>query len=172
MDMSQEKAAGSKKNKWLLGLGIGCGALVIIVIVVFVGGYFFFIKDIDLGFKDSVRNVKELTVRYGRVEDYGRHRPDPAGADGEARGFPQSARHGGPDPRTRGLVRAVERRLRKSLAAIKRGLGVVPLVAEYFVTRSRALLDAGMGMGEYSYLYIIAYACWLKKPLEDGPGVR
>ena len=56
MDMSQEKAAGSK-NKWLLGLGIGCGALVIIVIVVFVGGYFF-IKNMTLGFKESVRKSR------------------------------------------------------------------------------------------------------------------
>ncbi len=169
MDMSQEKPAGSK-NKWLLGLGIGCGALVVLVIIVFVGGYFL-IKNMTLGFKDSVRNVKELTVRYGRVEDY---RPEPGGAIGADRleAFLKA----------RDLAAPVRRKLevsfeqltgdRKSLAAIKRGLEVVPTVAEYFVIRSQSLLDAGMGMGEYSYIYIVAYACWLKKPLEDGPGVR
>ncbi len=169
MDMSQEKKAGSK-NKWLLGLGIGCGALVVIVIIVFVGGYFL-IKNMTLGFKDSESNLNELTARYGRAEDFC---PDPSGAVGSDRL--------GVFLRARELAAPARKKLeasfgqlsrdKKSLAAIRDGLGVVPLIAGYFKERSRALLDAGMGMGEYYYLYIIVYESWLKKPPEDGPGVR
>jgi hypothetical protein len=169
MDMSQEKPGGSK-NKWLLGLGIGCGALVIIVIVVFVGGYFL-IKNMTLGFKESESKLSELTARYGRVEDY---RPDPAGAIGPDRLEIFLKARDMAAPSRRKLEVSFEQLTRdgKSFAAIRRGLGLIPLVADYFKARSQSLLDAGMGMGEYYFIYVVVYESWLKKPLEDGPGVR
>jgi len=61
---------------------------------------------------------------------------------------------------------------RRSFAAIRRGLGVIPQVADYLRARNEALLDAGMGMGEYFFIYVIAYESYLKKPMDDGPGFR
>jgi hypothetical protein len=61
---------------------------------------------------------------------------------------------------------------RRSFAAIRRGLGVIPQVADYLRARNQALLDAGMGMGEYYFIYVIVYESYLKKPMDDGPGFR
>lgn len=169
MDMSQEKAAGTK-NKWLLGLGIGCGALAVIVIAVFIGGYFI-VKNVAVGFKESESKLNELTARYGRAEDFC---PDPSGAVGPDRleAFLRARAAAAPARQKLEASFGQLTRDRKSLAAIRDGLGIVPLVAGYFKERSQALLDAGLGVGEYYYLYIIVYDSWLKKPPEDGPAVR
>ncbi len=33
-----------------------------------------------------------------------------------------------------------------------------------------AMLEARMGMGEYSYVYVLAYNVWLGHPMAEGPG--
>jgi hypothetical protein len=55
------------------------------------------------------------------------------------------------------------------LTKIKTGLELVPLMAEFIKIRTQALLDEGMGMGEYYYLYVIVYYSWLGKSPADGP---
>jgi hypothetical protein len=52
---------------------------------------------------------------------------------------------------------------------VKLGFGLVPQLAEFMKFRNQALLDAEMGMGEYFYIYAIAYFSWLEKLPEDGP---
>jgi len=42
-------------------------------------------------------------------------------------------------------------------------LGIIPLMAEFVKTRNQALLDAGMGMGEYYFIYVVVYYPWLGK---------
>ena len=42
-------------------------------------------------------------------------------------------------------------------------------IAEFMKGRNQALLDAGMGMGEYYYIYVIGYFSWLGKHPGDGP---
>jgi hypothetical protein len=34
--------------------------------------------------------------------------------------------------------------------------------------RNRALLDAGMGLGEYTWLYWLVYHAWLGRPVDDS----
>ena len=106
-------------------------------------------------------------MRYGRVEDY---RPEPAGAIGADRleAFLKA----------RDMAAPVRRKLevsfeqltgdRKSLAAIKRGLGVVPLIAEYFVTRSEIASRRRHGNGRV-LLYLYRRLCLLA---EKAPGRR
>ena len=45
---------------------------------------------------------------------------------------------------------------------------MVPQVAEFLKVRNQSLLDTGMGLGEYYYIYIHAYYLWLDKPMLDG----
>jgi len=46
---------------------------------------------------------------------------------------------------------------------------VMPQTMRYLNRRSEALLEVGMGLGEYLYLYTVAYPCWLGTPVDDGP---
>ena len=51
MEQVKTKSSSSTK-KWLIGCGIGCGAILLIVIILVMGG-FFFIRNIVEGFKSS-----------------------------------------------------------------------------------------------------------------------
>jgi hypothetical protein len=55
------------------------------------------------------------------------------------------------------------------LGIIRRGMGAIPRMAEYYSTRNYTLLNEGMSLGEYYYIYVIAYYSYLGRLPEDGP---
>jgi hypothetical protein len=53
------------------------------------------------------------------------------------------------------------------------GLGsIISPMGEYVTLRNRALLDRQMGLGEYIYIYSLAYYSWLGGSPGDGPEIR
>ena len=176
-----EMAPKKSPNKWLIGLGIGCGGALIIVIVLVIAGYFLF-RNTTQGFRESDSLMRSLTAQYGRIEDYC---PDPGGANDAGRlevflsvrdaAAPARAkveesldillktREGG-SPQGRGPKNIFQ--------AVRTGLEMVPKISDFMKSRAQALLDKKMGAGEYYYLYVIAYHSWLKKPLIDGAGFQ
>jgi hypothetical protein len=175
--MNETKSSKST-NKWLLGCGIGCGVVVFILVILGVGGYFF-VKNIVQGFKDSEAIMDSLTAKYGKIKEYC---PDPEGAIRPERleAFLSVRR----------AFASVRQQVEKSFeilskgksaneikikspqnvfSMVKLGFGVVPQIADFFKSRNQALMDAGMGMGEYYFIYVVAYYSWLKKTPEDGP---
>ena len=58
---------------------------------------------------------------------------------------------------------------RNVLRMIRLGVGIIPEIAGFFKSRNQALLNNGMGLGEYYYIYVVAYYSWLGKSPEDGP---
>jgi hypothetical protein len=169
MEMSPEKPVNSKKP-WLVGLGIGCGAIIVIVIVIFIGGYYF-VKNVTRGFKDSEKIITALQTKYGKVMDFA---PDPSGAVAPDRmeAFLKVRESTAPvRARLEETLGELSKR-EKSLSAVRYGIGMVPQMAEYFRARGQALMDSGMGLGEYYYIYATAYFSWLKKSPEDGTGVN
>jgi len=168
----------STASKWLIGCGIGCGVVIIIAILVGVGGYFF-IKNIVSGFEETEAIMDTLTERYGKTGDF---YPDPDGGIRRERlEVFMAVRDSTIQVRER-LERAMNILSDRSgegqfeeqpsphvLTKIKTGIELVPLMAEFVKTRTQALLDEEMGMGEYYYLYVIAYYSWLGKSPVDGP---
>jgi hypothetical protein len=169
MEMKRGNSSSSK-SKWLVGAGIGCGAIIIIIVLLFIGGYFF-VKNMTRGFKESESKMNELAVKYGRIEEFC---PNPSGAIGPDRLEAFLKAREAVAPNRQRLETSFEQltKDRRSFAAIRRGLGVIPQVADYLRARNQALLDAGMGMGEYYFIYVIVYESYLKKPMDDGPGFR
>ena len=174
MDPNQTGRSSSTK-KWLIGCGIGCGAILVIAALL-VTGAFFFVRNLVEGFKDSEALLETLTERYGRITEFC---PQPEGAlpadriaaflkareatdevrDKIARSITLLEDEGGEiDVETKGNV----------FQKLKMVFGLIPQVADFFKARNQALLDVEMGMGEYYYIYAIAYFSWLKKPLADG----
>ncbi len=165
MEMSPEKPASSKKP-WLIGLGIGCGGIIVIVILLFVGG-FYFVKNISRGFKDSEQITAALEAKFGKPAEF---TPDPSGAVPPDRieTFLKVREITAPARKVlEGTLGELAKR-EKSLSAIRYGIGMVPQMAEFSRARSQALMDSGMGLGEYQYIYAVAYFSWLKKAPEDG----
>jgi hypothetical protein len=179
--MDPNKPGTSTTKKWLIGCGIGCGVIIVIVALLVIGGVVY-IKNIVKGFEDSEAIMSVLTDRYGRITEYcpeldGTIRPDRIEAFLKAREFMIVEREkleksisilsegdwgGEIDVESSGNV----------FQKIKIGFGLIPKIADFFKARNQALLDEGMGMGEYYYLYMITYYSWLQKPIIDGPDIK
>jgi hypothetical protein len=177
MEMTPKKPA----NKWLIGLGIGCGGVVVIVILLVIGGYFL-VRNATRGFRESDELMKSLTAKYGRLEDYC---PDPAGAipagrlenflavrDATASVRAQLEESLESLAKTRDAGEGRDRSAGTVFQALKTGAGMVPQISDFLKSRAQALLAKDMGPGEYNYLYVIAYYSWLKKKPMDGAGFQ
>ena len=61
-------------------------------------------------------------------------------------------------------------RLKSVFQVMGSGVGMAQDIGHLFEARNQALLDKGMGIGEYTYIYILAYYSWLGHSPDDGPG--
>jgi len=172
-----EPKKSSSTKKWLIGCGIGCGAVVIIIIILVVGGVFF-VKNMVNSFEESEDILKELIEKYGEIDDYS---PSPSGdikrnrmeAFLKAREMLQTEINdlekiidilSGEDTQKQ----IEEQESAGVFKKIRTGIGLIPKIAEFLKKRNQALIKVKMGIGEYYYIYTIAYYCWLDKPITDG----
>lgn len=54
--------------------------------------------------------------------------------------------------------------LKQAFSTTRSMMGVGPLIGRLYETRNAALLDAGMGLGEYTYIFVVAYRDRLLEP--------
>ncbi len=174
MDTNQIGRSNTTK-KWFVGCGIGCGAILLIAALLATGA-FLFVRNLVEGFKDSEALLETLTERYGRITEFC---PQPEGAIPadrleafiEARRATDEIREKVTHTISLLEEKGEEIDIEKSanvFQKLKMGFGLIPQIADYFKARNQALLDVGMGMGEYYYIYAIVYFAWLEKPLADG----
>lgn len=161
--------AGAAK-KWVVGCGIGCGLMVIIA-----GGIgtcaYVSVKKIADGAEGMEEGFETLDAAYGgvgefvpeadgairaeRMEVFLDVREDLVAARSELGGMLETLDEDGP-----GNV----------LDKIKAGMGFIPGIFRFTNERNQVLIDRGMGLGEYTHIYTVAYYSWLEKPVSDGPG--
>lgn len=167
----------STASKWLIGCGIGCAVVILLIVFAGVGG-FFFVKNIVKGFEETDAIADVLNERYGSIKDFC---PDPGGAIGPERveAFLYVRNSMGPaKKKLESSIIILSDEERESqfkeesspgvLTKIKTGLGIIPLIAEFYTGRNQALLDAEMGLGEYYFIYAVSYYSWLGKSPGDG----
>ena len=176
--METHQQGSDTKRKWLIGCGIGCGAVLIIVVLLVAGGFFFF-KNLVRNFEESDRIMEQVIIKYGQITDFS---PDPEGQIRPARMEAFLAVQDSSAVERDTLEESMEILFRnaeeleagdksagKILQTIGKGFSLIPQMARFFSSRSQALLDSGMGMGEYLFIYSVAYYSWLGKPPGDGP---
>jgi len=153
------------------------------VIVIALGGVgYLLVRDTVQNFRNTIDSFERLEKEYGRVQDY---IPSSTGIVDERR------------LETFTIVREELATARKEmetavqaltdrvdeiedgsagfwriLGVVGKGMGALPQMAEYFKTRNEILIDRGMGLGEYFYLYTVVYYSWLQKSPGDGPPFR
>ncbi len=171
-----KRSSSSSTKKWLIGCGIGCGAIALIVIILVMSG-FFFIRNIVQDFRSSDELMDTLVETFGEIEEYS---PSPNGAIEPQRLEAFLAVREVMTPVREGLEQSLrilqesddegpgEEERRSVFKKIKTGFGLISQIADFHRARIQALLDAGMGMGEYYYLYTVSYYSWLGKPILDG----
>ena len=160
--------AGAGK-KWFIGCGIGCGLVVLVMVGVGTVGYF---------------GVKRFADRAGRIEatfetmdaEYGHPSEFVPGIDGRipagrmevflaVRDDMQEVQQ-----EVSGLFRTLDGTDEAGvIAKAKAGMKFIPSLLIFIEERNRIMLDNGMGVGEYQYIYSLAYYGLLGKDPSDGP---
>jgi len=166
----------STATKWIVGCSIGCGALILLMVALSAGTYFA-VRDVVEDVQESKAAMEALTERYGRVSDF----------TPEAGGVIEPARME-VFLRARDAMMPFRTELAESLSVLgdaqesgedassgsfmqkmRAGLNLLPGIFAFHTHRSEALLEAGMGLGEYRYIYVMAYYSWLARSPADGP---
>jgi hypothetical protein len=168
-----------KLSKWLMGCGIGCAVVLILVIGFCAVG----VRFMSQQFKEvgaAARSQGELLEKYGETESFV-PRPDGSIPADRMEVF-LSVRENLQEPQ--GEVEALvadfppdellreEKSFRKLFKVLQSIVDLMKPIMGYVDARNDALLEAEMGLGEYVYIYSLAYHSWLGRPLEDGPVFR
>jgi hypothetical protein len=168
------------KNNWLLGCGIGCLAVIVISVL---GGVLLFNtgKKVVARFEELGDSQRALADRYGEVADYV---PPADGVLPSARveiflRVQETLTETGRELVGHGrALQDLEHQKGKGIGpgGILRGIrGVVGIgryAAAYLQERNEALMAAGMGLGEYTYLYVLGYHSWLGRDFDPTFGDR
>jgi TonB family protein len=170
--------AMSTTQKWLTGCGIGCAALILLVVGLVTSGVLF-VRSRFQPLQEASESRKAIVAALGTAESYV---PPANGAIAPERmeAF-LIVRDALKDAQTR-LSQGLDNfdpeqlgRRQQSFGAVLRILNdlsnVIVPIGEYMTRRNQVLLDKRMGLGEYAYIYTIAYHSWLGHPPEEGPTI-
>jgi len=160
--------AGTGK-KWFLGCGIGCGMMLLIGGGVGTCGYFQVKKIIDQaeGIEEKSAAVE---ARFGDPADFvpaadGTISPDRLEVFLSFRDDMAPTRVAASDL----LLVLDDEGKGNFIAKAKAGMGLIPSLIGFIGLRNEALLENGMGVGEYQNIYVLSYYILLEKDLSDGP---
>lgn len=165
--------------KWVVGCGIGCVA-VLLIVAVLGGGSFYFLRGVARELEETQRGMDAVTERFGRPAEF---RPAPDGR------IPPERIEAFLDVREAMAENRSELERRFSLfqegegsdgdegsggmvGKIRAGFALPQQLMGFFTARAEALLEHEMGLGEYYYIYSLAYYSWLGNSLSDGPPFR
>jgi len=163
--------AGTGK-KWLIGCGLGCGFFVALGLGLGAAGWYG-VRHVAKRAESIEAASDSLAVRFGPAEAYAPPIDGSLAAD-RLEAFLEVRR----------LMAPVRERTSRTLAVldgssgsgvparIAAGVNFVPQLLSFVAERDRALLAAGMGTGEYLYIYTVAYFGLLDKDPGDGPGFK
>ena len=165
----------STAQKWGIGCGIGC--LVILLIGGGLGGIAFVsVKKIVNQAETMEDTFAAMDSTFGKPGEFvpeadGRIPPDRIRAflDAHDAVAPQRDEAAklvllidGEDPS--GPVNAFQK--------VKATVSFIPSMLHYLDVRNQALMDRGMGLGEFQYIYALAYFSYLHKDPGDGPSFQ
>jgi len=158
-------------KKWLIGCGVGCGAVILLGILLSVGGSLYLMKP----FNKAIDAQQVLVAEFGEREAY---IPPPQGITpdrleifmdvrravmplcaefreiGESFAAMEELDKNGEEPSKGEVFQAV--------GNLTGGIfGMVGNMGRFIELRNRALLEGGMGLGEYVWIYVLVYNSWM-----------
>jgi hypothetical protein len=162
----------STTSKVLAGCSIGC-----LVLIVFAAGVSFmgyrWVKDTTEAVDEASRVQRELEEQYGPVRAF----VPPAGPGVPANRMEVfltvrdalTERREELTSAVTGLASAGDGGgVASGLRVARAGVSLAPLTLGFASARNRALLDAKMGVGEYTWIYWFSYDAWLGHPADDS----
>ena len=174
--MRRERVMAQRIPIWLKVCGIGCGAMILIIAGLSTS-IFFSDRDPLQVFEQADLTMEEVREKYGNIHEF---RPDPSGAipPGSMEAFLAAREFVAPgrmdtESDLIDLSKDTGRCNADSISSVFKiywtGTGLPPQLADFLQRRNAALLEAEIGLGEYYYIYSLAYYSWLEKSPADGP---
>ncbi len=172
-----------KQTNWLLGCGIGCAVVVVIAVGLGLLGARF-VGQTTAGFEAAVETRKDLEQRHGKAESFvpapdGTVAPERMAAFGAVREASAPAREGLAEawaniPLSPAAARELEsqgfaEKMRSVFEITRSGIGLGAEMGQLYEARNQAMVEAGIGLGEYTYIYALAYYAWLGHSPGEGP---
>ena len=161
--------AGTGK-KWFIGCSIGCGLMFLITAGIGTVGYFGVKR-----FSERADRIEEtfnlMDAEYGHPSEFtpqidGRIPADRMGVFLAVRDDIQPIQQ-----EVSGLFRTLDGTDESGwIDKAKAGMKFLPSLLIFIEERNQIMLDRGMGVGEYQYIYALAYYGLLGKDPSDGPG--
>ena len=167
--------AGTAK-KWFIGCGIGCGLFLLLIAGAGTVGYFGVRQAIDRG-EDIEAGFEQLRAEYGGPGDY-IPAPDGSVPADRMEVFLAARQDMAIDRKQIGDIlrtlddQEVDGAKPGFIQKTKAGIQLIPSLMTFIDLRSHALLNAGMGLGEYLYIYSLSYYNLLARDLADGPSFQ
>jgi hypothetical protein len=167
----------SRILRWIKFSGIGCAAVILIAVGLLVGGIQFFRNSLR-GFEQADSVLETVAEQLGPIEGF---RADPRGAIQSERVEAFLTARESITPAREEMERTLallggddsgDRPVGVPLRKLVAGVGLLGGVADFLHQRNQALLDAEIGLGEYYYIYTLAYYSWLGKSPDDGPSFK
>ena len=172
-----------KSSGWLWGCGLGCAAAALITVALAFMG-FRFVHRTNAPFDAAIETRETLDEQFGASDAYVPP-PDGVVAPERMEAFLAVRRATAPArerlagswaaiPLSPAAAREIEsqdfgEKMRSVLRITRSGIGIGARMGALYAARNRALLDAKMGLGEYTYVYVLAYYSWLGHSPADGP---
>lgn len=158
----------------LTSCSIGCLLVILIFVAVGLGG-FVFVKDMVGAFEETEQTRRTVEERFGRPEDFvpepdGTIPPERMEAFLAVRDFMAPTREEMESTFT--TLGNEEEGAGSTFEKVRAGIALMPQMAKFYSARNEALLEGGMGPGEYSYIYAMSYYAVLGKEPGDGPPFR
>jgi hypothetical protein len=165
----------STAGKWAIGCSIGCGVVILIVVALGYGSFKVVKRTVEEAEQIS-KVMDEVHERYGPVRSYCPP-ADGSIAGGRVEAFLE----------VRELMAETRAEMEQNLATLSRGeqgeadspgdalamfkagAGILGRIMSFVGGHGEALLAADMGPGEYTYIYVVTYYCWLGNSPADGP---
>jgi hypothetical protein len=166
-------------SKWLTGCGIGCAIIIAIAVLIILVGYLFVKNTID-EFQDTETSTELVEVRFGDARDFCPRADGKIEAERIEAFLAVRDSISGVGAELEKTLRIITGEIEKAenneikpfkmiMKIVGKGFKAIPLLVEFYRVRNYALLDADIGMGEYYYIYVLAYYSFLGKSPEDGP---
>ena len=158
-------------TKVLTGCAVGC-----LLVVMALGGLawmgYRWAKTAAEVIEEAERAEDQLEAEYGQVEDFtpgldGRIPVDRIEAFLAVRDLMASERTALSDS-IEALAPAKEGGAVGGLRAARAGIGMAPRLIEFAGARNKALLEIGMGLGEYTWIYWLTFHAWLHHPVGES----
>ncbi len=172
-----------KQTNWLLGCGIGCAVVVVLSLGIALLGVRF-VRQTTSGFEAAVETRKELEQRHGKADSFvpaadGSVAPERMAAFLAVREASAPARERLAEawaniPLSPAAARELEsqgfaEKMKSVFEITRSGIGLGAEMGELYEARNRAMAEAGIGFGEYTYIYALAYYSWLGHSPAEGP---